>query len=232
MNTRAGIIVVPLLCAFAASAAADNIVPNGSFENGYYYCLPDTNGDCNPGTASGPGPGVDTVADGWYNLPPASQSDFQIESGPYSAEDGSFYAAFMSASGTNDQDCFTVDLDTVAGQLYTISFWVSITAPSVSNTSLDPQWQWNQPNTVDMTEAAYHTPTAGSTLGWTQYTFTETAESDWTYLMFHGTDANGAILLDNVVVTASSAAPEPASLLLISSGLLIIALRRTQRNYR
>jgi hypothetical protein len=68
---------------------------------------------------------------------------------------------------------------------------------------------------------------------WEQFSFTATASTSDTILDCHGVDASGAVLPDNVVVTAQSAAPEPFSMVLAGSGLEIIGLvrgaRRTQR---
>ena len=225
-----------LLALFAASAAADSLVPNGNFDGGTYT-----------------GANGDIVANDWILDPmdDVSLSDFDIESTPGVGQGGNpDYAAFMSSSvpipaadyGTpntaadednfGQMDCFYTTLSTVIGQQYIVSFWVNIIGSIDNNqTSLDPVWNWAagdnsaymlptgaQPNYLD--------PTTNQFTGWTQYTFTETATSTSTNLMFHGTDGGGAILLDNVVVTAQFVAPEPSSLLLISSGLVIVGLYR------
>jgi hypothetical protein len=215
--------ILSLLC-FAANATAENLVVNGSFSNQTYYCLPDSNGDCN--TVSGPGAGVDTVADGWYLLPPSSGSDFAVENSPYTGQGSNYYAAFMSASGATDQDCFLTILNTTPMQQYTVSFSVEITSPSVSNTSLFPQWQWNEAGATPMTETQYYSPAAGTDFGWTSFSFTETALTASTNLMFHGTDANGAILLDNVSVTEASSTPEPLSIWMMAIGSVLLGSLR------
>jgi hypothetical protein len=45
-----------------------------------------------------------------------------------------------------------------------------------------------------------------------------------TRLDFHGIEDNGAILLDNVSLTAVSGVPEPASILLAGVGLMMVGL--------
>jgi hypothetical protein len=138
-----------------------------------------------------------------------SLSDFKIENtvnsltfqGP---EDGTHYAAFRSRETDSSQDCFVQFFATIPGQQYTVSFWVAITAASVSNTRLLPQWDWKGAGQKDMTNDFYSAPTNKGPVNYRKFTFTETASGNRTGLMFHGTDSNGAILLDNVVVTRTS----------------------------
>jgi hypothetical protein len=135
-----------------------------------------------------------------------SLSDFKIEStvNPLTfqgAEDGTHYAAFRSRETNGSQDCLVQFFNTIAGQQYTVSFWVAITAASVSNTQLLPQWDWQGAGQKDMKNDFYFAPTNTGPVNYREFTFTETASSNRTGLMFHGTDSNGAILLDNVVVT-------------------------------
>src|SRR6266446_2913588 len=100
------------------SSASGNILLNGSFEGTTYT-----------------GPNGDIVATGWTLLPTddVSLSNFNIEStvNPLTfqgAEDGTHYAAFMSRETDLSQDCFVQFFKTIAGQQYTVSFWVAITA--------------------------------------------------------------------------------------------------------
>jgi hypothetical protein len=176
------------------SGASGNLIVNGSFEGTTYT-----------------GPNGDIVATGWTLLPTnhVSLSDFNIEStvNPLTfqgAEDGTHYAAFRSRETDSSQDCFVQFFDTIPGQQYTVSFWVAITAASVSNTQLLPQWDWQGAGQKDMKNDFYLAPTNTGPVNYRKFTFTETASSNRTGLMFHGTDSNGAILLDNVVVTRTS----------------------------
>jgi len=190
------ILMVPLQRAWpqTGSSASGNILVNGSFEGTTYT-----------------GPNGDIVATGWTLLPTddVSLSDFNIESAVnpltfQGAEDGTHYAAFRSRETNGSQDCFVQYFNTIAGQQYTVSFWVAITAASVSNTQLLPQWDWQGAGQKDMKNDFYFAPTNTGPVNYREFTFTETASSNRTGLMFHGTDSNGAILLDNVVVTPTS----------------------------
>lgn len=131
------------------SAASENLLVNGSFEGTTYT-----------------GPNGDIVATDWTLLPTnhVSLSDFNIEStvNPLTfqgAEDGTHYTAFRSRETDSSQDCFVQFFDTVPGQQYTVSFWVAITAASVSNTRLLPQWDWQGAGQKDMKDDFYFAPT-------------------------------------------------------------------------
>jgi len=193
------ILTMPLERAWpqTGSSGSANILINGSFEGSTYA-----------------GPNGDIVATGWTLLPTddVSLSDFNIEStlNPQTfqgAEDGTHYAAFRSRETNGSQDCFVQFFNTIAGQQYTVSFWVAITAASVSNTQLLPQWDWQGAGQKDMKNDFYFAPTNTGPVNYREFTFTETASSNRTGLMFHGTDSNGAILLDNVVVTPTRQIP-------------------------
>ena len=51
------------------------------------------------------------------------------------------------------------------------------------------------------TTAFYYHPTNSPSVPYTFFSFTETASSSSTSVYFHGADATGAVLLDNVSVT-------------------------------
>jgi uncharacterized protein (TIGR03437 family) len=218
-----------LLCWFvcADSAASTNIVFNGDFA---------------AGIQSPPGPGTDTVANGWTLLP-AVNTGFNIRN-----INGTFYAAFMSTAtaaemaggqmngigvpnGNPDQDCFYQPLTVIAGKRYTVSFSVQVTGAVGNNTLLVPQWNWapqvgTQANMMDRLYGSYddtngkYSPAAGT--GSAVETFTETApvgdgvsagSTEVVNLMFHGSDVTGgAILLSNVVVAEEFTPGMPAIL--------------------
>ena len=214
-------IAVSLTC-LASDAVASNIVVNGDFENGSFTA----------GQPTG-----DTVPDNWTLGPPSFLIDSKInvlstvnntiDQGP---ESGSDYIAFQSPETDGTRDCLYQDLTTVAGQTYTISFWVASTATSVgNNVGLNVVWDENGADQALLDDPSYTTPTNTVPLPYTEYAFTETASSTATRIDFHAVDSDGALLLDNVVVTAQSAAPEPMTLALTGSGLVVVGLLRRRR---
>lgn len=211
-NNRVGTVLCILICLFATSAAADNLVPNGSFAGGTYI-----------------GPNGETIPNGWINLPTdnVALSDVNVES-----SNGSYYVAFSSPETDGSQDCLYTTFSTVVGQEYTVSFEVALTAASVGNTDLTPQWSWLQTGQTNMLNSFYYDPTNTGPEGFEEFTFTEIAENTSTNLMFHGTDANGAILLENVVVTPVTT-PEPSTAILLLAGivLMILTRKRIARGY-
>jgi hypothetical protein len=214
---QAALVSAAALTCLAGSASAANIVMNGNFEGGTYS-----------------GPNGDVVPNWWTVGPPAftSQSDVNVETATNPAidlgpESGSAYMAFQSPA-TDGRDCLWEDLNTVAGQVYDISFWVAITSTSVGNNiGLDVQWDENTANQTDLANAFYESPSNTGPAGYQEFSFVETASTNTTRIDFHGVDTDGAILLDNVVVTQdAAAAPEPVSLMLAGLGLLALGLTR------
>jgi uncharacterized protein (TIGR03437 family) len=211
-----------LLCWFAPSDAAEpnNLVVNGNFAGG----------------TQPPGPGTDTVANGWTLLP-ARNTNFHIEN-----SGGVFYAVFRSLApnsdpangigipnGQPDMDCLYQPMTVSAGRQYTISFSVQITGAVGSDTLLVPQWNWSpqvgtQINMTDPAYGSYDAATgvysAATATGSLQETFTETApvgggisagSPEQVNLMFHGSEVSGgAILLTSVVVTEAATSGAPA----------------------
>jgi hypothetical protein len=210
------------LTCLAGGAFASNIVVNGDFEGGSY-----TAGQ----------PAGDSVPNGWLLGPPSysinsninvlSAVNGSIDQGP---ESGGDYIGFHSPETDGSRDCLYQQLTTVAGQTYTISFWVASTASSVgNNVGLDVEWDENTSNQTALDNPTYTTPTNTGPLAYTEYTFTETASTNDTRIDFHSVDTNGLIELDNVVVTAQSATPEPMTMLLTGSGLVLAGLLRKRR---
>ncbi len=220
MNSpRISILLGITLSLALADSASANIIVNGSFEGSTY--VQSTTGDVLP--------------TGWINGPPYPNnlSDVNVESSVNPAidlgpESGSNYVAFQSASDNGSRDCLYQDLVTVAGDEYNISFWVAITSTSVGNNlGLDVEWNEYGPGqiTLDSNDAAIYAPTNTGPVAYEEFSYLATASTNLTQLDFHAVDANGAILLDNVVVTDASV-PEPMSILLVASGLLVAVYRR------
>ncbi len=228
------VIIASSLCWLAASAKA-TVVANGNFEAGTQFST--------FGTAT------DNLPDSWFLAPPVNPSDSKVNVVLASAfpgfadpdTSGGQYVAFQSSS-TTGQDCLGQFIPTIAGDSYTISFWAALVGNGVSNTYLTAEWDSGYypygGTNIDMSNDGSGKIFSNSSQaqGFTKYTFQETAQNTsglWnlticpsgncTLFYFHATDATGAILVDDLVVTDT---PEPASLLLISSGLVIIGLRR------
>jgi autotransporter-associated beta strand protein len=188
-------VFAAVIC-FGWRAARANVVVNGSFEGA--TSVDPTTGDVLPA--------------GWSLGPPypTSLSKFNIESavdpsvdlGP---EDGTYYARFQSPATNGTWDCLYQDLNTVAGEQYTISFWVADTSTSMGNTvGLNVVWDENTGNQTDLGDNQfYHWPTNTAPVPYQFFVFTEIASTSLTRIDFHGIDADGSILLDNVNVNAT-----------------------------
>jgi hypothetical protein len=221
------------------SAAANNLVSNGNFSGG-------TLGGCEAGNCTG-----DSIATDWL-LDAADATNFHIVniSGTNYAQFESTATAQDLANGYQngigipngqpDQDCFYQPINVIAGQQYDVSFTVTVTGTVGGNTLLIPEWNWvptvgSQVNMADSLYGAYNTAdneySAATGDGSVTENFLETAptgngisagQAETVNLMFHGSDVTGgSILLSNVSVTG---APEPSSLLLTISGILLVGL--------
>jgi hypothetical protein len=193
MQTRfvANLFLAGMLCWWANTASASNLFVNGDFEAGTYTQVF--------------GSSTDILPNGWTNSPPTTSSKLNVfanGSGPGSAESGTHYIAFQSAVTDGTQDCLNQVISTVPNQKYTVSFWVAMTASSGSQFGLGPEWDSGGANDTTMgTNAFYYHPTNSPSVAYKLFSFTETASSSSTSIYFHGADATGAVLLDNVSVS-------------------------------
>jgi autotransporter-associated beta strand protein len=192
--TRSFFLAGTLLFTTGSSASATNLVANGSFEGSTY--VDPTTGDLLPsGWTLGP-PSPATLS----KVNVSSTTDAATDLGP---EDGANYMRFQSTANNGTRDCLLQDLVTTAGRSYNVSFWVADTSTSVgNNASLNPVWDENTANqsTMGMNQF-YYAPTNTGPVPYQFFSFTEVASTNLTRLDFHGIDANGSILLDNVVVS-------------------------------
>ncbi len=202
-----GVLVAGLFFVGHQAASARQIT-NGNFEGGTYQQTFGTS--------------TDTLPNSWTNAPPTAMSNLNVfanGSGPGSAESGTHYVAFQSAESDGTQDCLNQILSTVPNQKYVISFWVAMTPSSGSQFGLSPEWDSGGANDTTMgTNAFYYHPTNSPAVLYTFFSFTETASSSSTSVYFHGADATGAVLLDNVTFAP---VPEPSSFVLV--GLTLAA---------
>ena len=186
----------------------NNILVNGDFEGATYA-------DATTG---------DVLPSGWSLGPPspATLSKVNVDTAVDHAtflgpESGTHYIRFQSPANNGTRDCLLQDLNTVAGHTYAVSFWVAITSTSAGNTlGLNPVWDENTSNQQTMSNAFYISPSNTGPVNYRFFSFTETASTNRTRLDFHGIDANGSILLDNVRVLAT-AVTHPATLTVTGS---------------
>ncbi len=121
---------------------------------------------------------------------------------------------------TDQNSTISQTLSTVAGQEYALSFWVEDRANTAAST-----------NGVTYTiDGVTNTVVGGTTPTWTRESLTFVASSSSTTLTFAaaGTSDGYGSSLDNVEV---SAVPEPATFVLMASGLALFGLSR-RRSHR
>ena len=122
------------------------------------------------------------------------------------AEGGSANAVRMNSVGPASSDgTLSQTISTVAGQTYTVSFWLK----SVGSGNNDFKATWNGQTLLALTNTEF---------GYTQYTYTVTATSNTTTLGFSGASLNGesAWYLDNVSVAAGGTAPAGPTITAVS----------------
>lgn len=133
--------------------------------------------------------------------------------GALAAQSGAFGAYFGEASPGSS---LSQTLGTVAGTVYTVSFWLQLDDGALPNSF---SFGWN-----GVTQPLGFNDTAA--FAYTHFTATVTAAGPSSTLSFSFVNPESFWLLDNVAVTP---VPEPQAWLLGSLGLVLLAARRVGR---
>jgi Protein of unknown function (DUF642)/PEP-CTERM motif len=226
MNQRiaCSLVAVFLTAGFSRSGEASPVVLNGSFEDP----LVTVNSFSNFNSGS-------NAITGWTVMGPAG-SHVSIVSGTFlapafPAEDGAQWLD-LTGNGSNQLEGVQQTLATTAGTSYALSFWVgNIIAPPVYGTSSTVGLDINGAFAGQFTNAA-----GGATQTWQLFSHTFVATGASTTIAFLNRDngfdnSNG---LDNISIaelpdTRSSPVPEPATVLLLGTGLASLAASNRRR---
>lgn len=220
-----------LLCILATSPIASATITNGSFED----VLVPVGGF----TAY---PAGSTALTGWTIVggtsddgPAVVSTTFMQEGITFTAEDGN---QFLDLTGVNENSTEGVEqtVATTTGTSYTLSFWIG----NVDDTN--PGGLFGMTSTVNvyldgtLLGAFENSSTTPNTMVWEQFTPPFTATGSSTTIAFINADPSNDNIngLDNVVLTANaSVTPEPATMILYSTGLLgIMGLAFTRKTIR
>ncbi|MDB5998673.1 MAG: hypothetical protein JWP52_372 [Rhizobacter sp.] len=136
-------------------------------------------------------------------------ADFVAVDG-FAAHSGNSGAAF----GSTDPSGISQSFATVAGQSYTVDFWLMLQDSAQPNAF---SWSWNgaaqEPNLSNV---------AG--FGFQEFSFTMTAAGTSSSLAFNFLNPQSYWLIDDISVNASVAAvPEPETYALMGAGLMLVA---------
>jgi len=149
---------------------------------------------------------------------------------------GNYYAEFGDTE--NCYESISQSIPTTPGQSYVISFWVA----TDSDTNEPPDDNAGAINAATFSDADFqaywnggllldYAPVSEDATPYAQYTYTESATSSSTTLLFQGYDAPGFILLDDVSVTGASSVPEPATFPMGAAALALGLLYRKLRGH-
>jgi Protein of unknown function (DUF642)/PEP-CTERM motif len=152
----------------------------------------------------------------------------------FPAEDGAQFLD-LTGDGTNAVEGVEQSISTTSGTNYTLTFWVG---------NLDNQSNGLGPtSTVNVNlgglngtllDSVTNSSTNSTTLTWQMFTTSFTATASTTTLDFLNENPSGDNIngLDNIVVNATSAVPEPSSVVLLGSALGVLAFWSRKRTHR
>lgn len=149
----------------------------------------------------------------WVAIPDPVDSLFFVSGRPHTGT----YAAWFGAIGNVDET-ISQTFDTVAGDAYTVDFWLAHGRSWASN---DFNVSWIDSSSTTSLFSIVD-PLA---FNYTHYSFTHTAEESSATILFGGRDVMSYFYLDDVSVTSQSVnlvvpvpVPEPSTLLLVGIG--------------
>jgi hypothetical protein len=186
--------------ALISPSRASNIVTDGGFESA---TVADYNGSID---------GFWTVTHGSIGINSAATGNWSPHSG----------VNMVYLDDNTTVNTISQTLATVAGQSYTISYWVADTVPDALSVTFDGQSLFF--GTAPVTGII-------APIDYKNYTFTATASTNSTVISFTGQWStallgSGTILDDVTVNPTIASAPEPATLAFTAAGLLWLSLRR------
>ena len=153
---------------------------------------------------------------GWTETPATSGSDFTVENDAHSGN----FAAFFGA--LTPEDTISQSIPTIAGDAYSVSFFLM----NQEGTPIGNQFNamFGSTNLLSLTDSG--------AFGFTEFTDTVVATGSSTTLSFAAFQVPAHFILDDVSVlpvTPVTAVPEPASLVLLGSALLVFGVTRRRR---
>ena len=228
----AAITALLIFSSASASAAAVNLVSNGSFEQNNFFVersefprLDDVNGSAPTGWIRDSGTLAEymTRSPTYLGVTIYNPADGEYFIGPH---DGEWWEqTFATVPSTQ----YTLTYSSAYGAAWWSSFYYrpGITPGVVTLTGTATLFSGSLAGT---SAAPSGTTLLDSPFAWSQYMETFVADSNFTTLRFAGPSVvnGGYIFVDNVAVNAVSSVPEPASMLMMLTGLGLMgfAVRR------